>query len=113
MRDFRARLQDILDAINQIEIERAKGRAAFASSPLIQVWMVHHLMIIGEAVRSIDMGIRQRYPSVPWRQISGMRNFLVHDYFRINQEIVWETVEKHIPPLKDEIQAILSALPQS
>lgn len=42
-----------------------------------------------------------------------MRNFLVHDYFRINQEIVWETVEKHIPPLKDEIQAILSALPQS
>lgn len=113
MRDFRDRLQDILDAIGQIEVEQVKGRVAFESSPLIQVWMVHHLMIIGEAVRSIDPAVRQRYPSIPWRQIAGMRNILVHDYFRINQEIVWETVEKHIPPLKAEVQAILSSLPQS
>jgi uncharacterized protein with HEPN domain len=75
--------------------------------------MVDHLMIIGEAVRTIDPAVRQRYPSIPWRQIAGMRNILVHDYFRINQEIVWETVEKHIPPLKAEIHAILSSLPQS
>ncbi len=113
MRDFRDRLQDILDAIDQIEVEQIKGRVAFESSPLIQVWMVHHLMIVGEAVRSIDPAVRQRYPSIPWRQIAGMRNILVHDYFRINQEIVWETVEKHIPPLKAETQAILGSLPQS
>jgi uncharacterized protein with HEPN domain len=49
MRDFRDRLQDILDAIAQIEIEQVKGKTAFQTSPLIQVWMVHHLMIIGEA----------------------------------------------------------------
>jgi uncharacterized protein with HEPN domain len=47
-------LQDILEAIAQIEVERRKGKAAFDASSLIQVWMVHHLMIIGEAVRSID-----------------------------------------------------------
>lgn len=54
MRQFRERLQDILDAIAKVELEQAKGREAFDTSPLIQVWMVHHLMIIGEAVRSID-----------------------------------------------------------
>jgi uncharacterized protein with HEPN domain len=111
MRDFRDRLQDILDAIAQIELEQVKGKAAFQTSPLIQVWMVHHLMIIGEAVRAIDPAIRQRHPSIPWRQIAGMRNILVHDYFRINEEIVWETVENHVPALKEEVGKILSQLP--
>jgi uncharacterized protein with HEPN domain len=107
MRNFRNRLQDILEAIVQIEAEQAKGKSAFQSSELIQVWMVHHLMIIGEAVRAIDPATRQRYPSVPWRDIAGMRNILVHDYFRINGEIVWQTVENDLPPLKQEIQKIL------
>ncbi len=110
MRDFRDRLQDILDAIAQIETEQAKGKGAFKTSPLIQVWMVHHLMIIGEAVRAIDPAIRQRHPSIPWREIAGMRNILVHDYFRINEEVVWETVEKHVPALKKEVARILSEL---
>ena len=111
MRDLRHRLQDILDAIAQIEIEQRKGKAAFEGSPLIQVWMVHHLMIIGEAVRSIDPALRQRYPSIPWRQVAGMRNILVHDYFRINEALVWETVDKDVPALKTEIERILSELP--
>ena len=51
MRDLRGRLEDILDAITQIETERVKGKEAFEMSHLVQVWMVHHLMIIGEAVR--------------------------------------------------------------
>jgi uncharacterized protein with HEPN domain len=111
VRDVRNRLQDILDAIDQIQAEAVKGRAVFDDSSLIQVWMVHHLMIIGEAARAIDPAVRRRYPSVPWRQITGMRNLLVHDYFRINQEIVWETVEKHLPALKIEVKRILEALP--
>ena len=111
MRRFRDRLHDILDAIAQIEVERAKGRRAFDDSRLIQVWMVHHLMIIGEAVRAIDPAVRQQHPSVPWRQITGMRNILVHDYFRINDRIVWETVETHLPVLKEQIENILAQLP--
>ncbi len=112
MRQLRDRLEDILEAVAQIETERTKGKAAFDSSHLVQVWMVHHLMIIGEAVRAIDPAVRAKYPSVPWRQIAGMRNILVHDYFRINQEIVWETVEKHLPALKTEVGRILGELPR-
>ena len=111
MRQFRDRLQDILDAITQIEAEHAKGKTAFDGSPLVQVWMVHHLMIIGEAVRAIDPVTKLKYPAVPWRQIAGMRNILVHDYFRINQTIVWETVQNHVPQLKMQIQTILGELP--
>jgi uncharacterized protein with HEPN domain len=111
MRQLCDRLEDILEAIAQIETERANGKSAFDSSPLVQVWMVHHLMIIGEAVRAIDPAVRAKYPSVPWRQIAGMRDILIHDYFRINQEIVWETVEKHVPALKTEVEQILSELP--
>ena len=111
MRNVRDRLQDILDAIAQIEAERGKGRTAFESSPLVQVWMVHHLMIIGEAVRAIDPATRQKYPAIPWREIAGMRNILVHDYFRINEAVVWETVEKHVPVLKEEVRKILGDLP--
>ena len=73
--------------------------------------MVHHLMIIGEAVRAIDPALKQKYPAIPWRQIAGMRNILVHDYFRINQAIVWETLETHVPLLKAEVQSILGELP--
>lgn len=111
MRQFRERLQDILDAIAQIELEQQKGRGAFDASPLIQVWMVHYLMIIGESVRSIEPAIKQKYPEVPWRQIAGMRNILVHDYFRINRTIVWETVDQHLPALKAQIEQILAQLP--
>lgn len=111
MRLFRDRLQDILDAVAQIEAEQAKGKAAFEASPLMQVWMVHHLMIIGEAVRAIDPALKQKHPAVPWRQIAGMRNILVNDYFRINQAIVWETVAEHLPQLKAQVQAILDELP--
>ena len=111
MRDLRNRLEDILEAITQIEAEKANGKETFENSQLVQVWMVHHLMIIGEAVRSIDPAVRAKYPSVPWRQIAGMRNILVHDYFRINKDIVWETVETHVPPLKTQVELILSQFP--
>ena len=111
MRVIRDRLQDILEAIAQIKAEQAKGKDTFLREPLVQVWMVHHLMIIGEAVRAIDPAFRQRYPAVPWRQIAGMRNILVHDYFRINEQIVWETVEQHLPPLEAQILEILEQLP--
>lgn len=107
MRTARDRLQDILDAIAKIEERQPSSREAFDSDPLVQVWMVHHLMIIGEAVRSLDPAFRNQHPSVPWRQISGMRNILVHDYFRIDKEIVWQTLLNDIPAFKAQVETLL------
>ena len=111
MRGERERLRDILDAIGRIELETAKGREVFEREEKVQVWMVHHLMIIGEAVRSIDPAFKQRHPAVPWRLIGAMRNVIVHDYFRINQQVVWETVTQHLDPLKAQIETILASEP--
>jgi uncharacterized protein with HEPN domain len=105
-------LQDILDAIIQIEKHIKEGRAAFEASELIQIWMVHHLQIVGEAVRSIDPDFRNKHPSVPWRLIAGMRNILIHDYGNINLEIVWSAVANNVPSLKGEIQKLLLQLPE-
>jgi|ERR1051325_6460565 uncharacterized protein with HEPN domain len=113
MKRTRERLQDILDAITQIEKHRKEGRAAFDANELIQIWMVHHLQIIGEAVRSIDPAFRNQHQAVPWRQIAGMRNILIHDYGNINLEIVWSAVENDLPGLKAQIQKIVLGLPET
>ncbi len=111
MNPVRERFQDIQDAIAQIEKHSELDRQAFDESELIQVWMIHHFQIIGEAVRAVDPAFRNQHPEVPWADIIGMRNILVHDYGRVNLEIVWEAVRQHVPKLKVEIQTILTALP--
>lgn len=107
MRGEHEQLRDILDAVEQIEVEHAKGKRAFKNSRLIQVWMLHHLMIIGEAVRYIDPALKRAHPAIPWKLIAGMRNVIVHDYFRVDNDIVWRAVDKDVPALKHEIEKIL------
>jgi len=103
------RLRDILDAIDQIRKHSSKGRAAFERDELIQVWIVHHLARLGEAVARLSPKLR-RQREAPWRQIIGMRNILVHEYFRIDPETVWAAVELHLPPLEKRVRAILAEL---
>ena len=67
---------------------------------LIQVWMLHHLRIIGEAVRVIKPEVEGAYPEVPWASIIGMRNILVHHYFAVETELVWRVIEADLAPLK-------------
>jgi uncharacterized protein with HEPN domain len=77
---------------------------------LIQTWVIHHLQIIGEACRAISQSLKDRYSTVPWHKISGMRNILVHSYFGIDEAIVWSVVERDLPALKQEIEVILREL---
>ena len=86
MRRDRQRLEDISEAIERIEKYSRAGRAAFDRDELVQTWVVHHLQIIGEAVRALSEETRSRRPEIPWAQIAGMRNILVHDYFGIDLE---------------------------
>ncbi len=72
--------------------------------------MVHHLQIIGEAARSLSETLRQSHPEVPWAQIGAMRNILVHEYFDVDLEEVWVTVERDLPSLKGTLQHILAQL---
>ncbi|MFQ5979408.1 MAG: DUF86 domain-containing protein [Candidatus Heimdallarchaeota archaeon] len=107
MRNNRRRLLDILEAIELIEKYAQRGRQAFEEDELIQTWVLHHLQIIGEAVRQLSPEFRKANPEIKWSEIIGMRNILVHHYFGIDTEIVWTVVERDVPSLKRNIQQIL------
>lgn len=110
MRDPAERLRDILDAITNIERYAARGRRAFESDELIQNWFVRHLQIIGEAARALPQDVRDREHTIPWSKIMGMRHILVHDYFAVDTDVVWDVIERDLPDLKAKIEALLQKL---
>jgi uncharacterized protein with HEPN domain len=107
MREIVERLRDIHEAIVRIEKYTRLGRTSFDQDELVQTWVIHHLEIIGEAARAIPQDYRRSHPEIPWGQISGMRNILIHMYFGIDLDIVWAVVERDMPHLKSSIETIL------
>ena len=81
MRDDRVRLGDILEAIERIEKYAGQRRDALYSDELVQTWVVHHLMIIGEACRTLSAEFRAAHSEDVWVLAAGLRNVLVHEYF--------------------------------
>lgn len=108
MIDDDRRLQDIRDAAERILSHAGGGRPAFDRDEMLQVWMLHHLQVIGEAVRTLTAELRDSHPEVPWRKIVGMRHVLVHQYFEIDLDEVWGAVENDVEPLKQHVERILS-----
>ncbi|MBX7059626.1 MAG: DUF86 domain-containing protein [Leptospirales bacterium] len=110
MRDPAERLRDILEAIAAIERHLVRGKADFERDELLQSWFVRHLQIIGEAARALPIEVRSRAPEIEWPRIIGMRNVLVHGYFQIDAEIVWEAVTRDLPELKAQVESLLQVL---
>ncbi len=111
MRTDRERLGDAIESIDRCLTQAERGHAAFAADPLVQVWMVHHLEILGEACRALTPALRAAHPDIPWAAIIGMRNVLVHDYFGIDLGEVWSTVERDLPALRAQLQVVFDSLP--
>lgn len=107
-RDETVYLRHILDAINRIE-EYLTGveEANFHEQYLIQDGVIRQLEIIGEAVKHLSKKLRNRYPYIPWQDIAGVRDKLIHQYFGVDIEEVWLMVSEDIPTLKAEIEKIL------
>jgi uncharacterized protein with HEPN domain len=109
VRDIRERVLDVLESIERIERYALGGREEFERNELVQVWILHHLQILGEAVSTLRPELQQDHPEIPWSSIVGMRNVLVQQYFEIDTDIVWSVVEKDLPRLKEWFQAIREA----
>lgn len=86
MRRDSKRLEDILDAIDRIESRFDLDRIEY--DEMLQVWVLYHLQIIGEATRALSSEIMQNYSQVPWSKIVGLRNRVVHEYFDIDLDAV-------------------------
>lgn len=108
MRNDKEWLLDILEAIEQIEKYSAKGYRTFKEDELIQVWIIHYLQVIGEAANNLSQTLIEANPEVPWADIVGLRNVLVHQYFGIDLERVWETIELYLPSFRQKVEKILA-----
>ena len=106
MRDYRERIMDMLEAIERVERYAERGEEAFRSDELIQVYILHHLQILGEAAYKLPSEFRSEHSQIPWPSIIGMRHVLVHDYFEVDLDLVWAVVEKELQSLKLQLQQL-------
>ncbi|RLF70239.1 MAG: DUF86 domain-containing protein [Thermoplasmata archaeon] len=102
---------DILSSIQEIE-EFVEGMDIedFVEDRKTVNAVIRSLEVMGEAVKKTPPEIRERYPEIPWRYIAGMRDKLIHEYHGVDLEIVWEVIDKEIPPLKPLFEKILDEL---
>ncbi|MDQ2707558.1 MAG: DUF86 domain-containing protein [Actinomycetota bacterium] len=108
MRDDHERLADILVAADKIRARVRRGRDSFVADEDLQIVLIHLVQVIGEAASRVTPELTAQHPRVPWRQIVGMRNRVVHDYFEIDLDILWAAVTHDVPRLAMQITLILS-----
>ena len=110
MKSQRAYVQHVIECIGRIAEDSAPGRNSVFASHTLQDAIVRNLQVLCESTQRIDEAHKQRHPEINWTSIAGMRNVLVHDYFEVDFETVWDVVTRDLPPLEKAMRAILAAL---
>ncbi|MCX7855683.1 MAG: DUF86 domain-containing protein [Anaerolineae bacterium] len=107
-RDPRLYLEDICEACEKIlRYTEGMGFYDFVEDERTFDAVVRNLEIVGEAARHISAEIRQRYPGVDWARIVALRNIVAHEYFGVDEEIIWDIVQNKIPVLLEQVRRIL------
>jgi len=107
-REYRDYLKDIIDSIEDIEsFTENMTFEDFAKDRKTINAVIRSIEVIGEATKNLPKSVRDRYPSIPWRRMAGMRNKMIHEYFGVDIEILWKTIKENVPPLKPLIQEVL------
>ena len=108
IKDDLAYIDHILDCIRKIrEFSTGLTINDFKTNELVQDAIIRNIEIIGEASKKVSSDTKQTFYKIPWKEISGMRDKLIHDYMGIDAEVVWKTIKEDIPSLEKHITKIL------
>jgi uncharacterized protein with HEPN domain len=107
MKDDRVYLQHIRDALQDIAAYCGSDHGGFLDDRMRQDATLRKLEVIGQAVKNLSEDTKSRQPEIPWKQIAGMRDKVIHDYFGVNLEIVWAVVQKELPKLRVAVEGLL------
>ena len=95
-------IDHMLDSIQRID-EYVENKAQFYSSRLVQDAVVRNLQVMAESSQRLGEEIKHNYPDIPWKQISGFRDILVHDYLGVDLDVIWSVVEQELPGLEQAL----------
>ena len=114
MKRDRAYLKHILDTISNIEkFMLGVTKRSFLEDVEKQYAILRGLEIIGEATKNLSKELKTKHSHIPWKEIAGMRDKLIHQYFGVNLDLVWETVKTKLPELKNQILHILKEMEET
>lgn len=103
------RLQHMIDAANEaISFVADKSKRELETNRALALAVLKSIEIFGEAASRVSRELRSRSPEIPWTDIIAMRNRLIHSYFDVNLDIVWQTVTEELPPVVTELQKLLA-----
>ena len=110
-RHSKLRVHDILDAIDRI-LTYVNGMQYqdFLADRKTQDAVARNIEIIGEAARSLEEPFRDKHPQIPWEEIIGMRNVMIHQYFGILPDVVWDVIQNELPPIKIQLNKLAADL---
>jgi uncharacterized protein with HEPN domain len=109
VKDDRVYLAHIQEAIRRVESYSADGRQAFMTNPMAQDAIIRNFEIIGEAAKRLSDAAKRQQPHIPWRDVAGFRDVLIHDYMGVDLQEVWNIIEHRLPELRDAIAALLGS----
>lgn len=108
MKDDHVYLRHILECLDAIRSYTAEGRDAFLEDRKTRKATLRELQELAESTQRLSSSLKERHPELPWSDIAGFRNVLVHDYLGLSLKRVWAVIEMDLPPLRAAVEAMLS-----
>jgi uncharacterized protein with HEPN domain len=109
-KDFRIFLEHIKDSVELIEIySKDKIKSEFINDRSLQDAVIRRLEIIGEAVKNLPISFRSKHSEIPWKQMAGMRDVLIHEYFDVDLDLTWQVVKYELPQIRKKLVKLLAA----